>query len=118
MPSSKTKVIMTPTEEAMDHRDQENNNGFHHLLPKLRYGKVVSDQIFSRREVLRLSVDPDVLEEGRRKKTENAVQEQEAAPVPVREIRESVGEKAPLRQGAEETVKKARARKKTVKDDK
>jgi hypothetical protein len=91
------------------------HESYRHLLPRLREGRI-SAEIWSRKVRSKISVDPDIKEESSR-----ASAKPKTTKVPVRKVRESVGEKAPLRPPSakkKEAIqkKKARAQKRKMTD--
>jgi hypothetical protein len=92
-----SKTISTPTDIYMPERAHEENQGFHHLLPRFRQGKI-SFERFAKVEVRKIPIDSDVELElrladempkkGRRKKAENAVSVSETEAVHVGEASE------------------------------
>jgi hypothetical protein len=54
-----SKTICTPTDN-YDERTQMENNGFTHLMPHLRLGRI-SFEVFAKRNRERIPVDADVL---------------------------------------------------------
>lgn len=55
------KTICPPTNN-LPERVQEDNNGFHHLMPHLRLGRISGEE-FARRRRQSIPVDADVAEE-------------------------------------------------------
>ena len=55
------KTICTPT-DTLSEREHEENQGFHHLMPHLRLGRI-SGEAFARRRREAIPVDADVAEE-------------------------------------------------------
>lgn len=98
--------ILTPTRENSE-RVLDENQAFHHLMPHLRDGRI-SREVFSKSNLARIPLDPDVELERR---LTSASEIKKAAKVGVRGQGSSVGEAAPL-QPTEKKPEKAQGRKK------
>lgn len=121
-----TKTIATPTDRLMTEREHEENQGFHHLLPRFRQGKM-SFERFAKTEIGKIPLDSDVELElrladekpkrGRRKKAENAVPVSEAEAVHVGEASEDRPkvDKEVRKQAKTQKAEKVKARKKASK---
>jgi hypothetical protein len=120
------KHILTPTDEYMGERLQEENAGFHHLMPHLRLGRI-SFEVFDRRRRESIALDPDIAEDRNstayrdKWKDDNAVQVEATeelpaveAPEAVPQVEKKVRNKSKA-QEKEEAVTKAKARKRSAK---
>lgn len=112
---TKTLQILTPTNR-LPERVREENNGFHHLLPRYREG-AISFEVFKKDKTGKLNTR--VSNEGGREDHGHARKVKATAEMGVRGEGSGVGEKASLRSNdktqkearKEEEVKRARLRK-------
>lgn len=114
--------ILTPTNR-LPERVREENNGFHHLLPRFREG-LISFEVFGRDKAGRLNTGI-IHEEGGRKERQSARKVETATAVGVRGEGGGMGQEASLQPPekkkrrkksparTEETVKNARSRKRS-----
>ncbi len=100
-----TKTISTPTDIMSSERERDLNNGYRHLMPHLRLGRI-SGEVFARRRREAIPVDAEIAEEIAADKLKPAKKKELAALVARSEEPK-----------AEEVVKKAKARKKSGKKE-